>query len=202
LLVRASVVLSSPILFTLMKEALSSTETSVLTRATRGNIPEDAILHTTQLFVISSKFKQHTYTILLYTNSNEGRVEPGGGEQRYFSECGPRLHIYCVSHYALVTILVQILYHFGVPKSLLECANCADNLISEHSCSLGLEPSQALLVLRVCNSKICSDPLGRPLLPSQALQMGTRCSSSYWLYLQLQFHVCVGISSQRASVAS
>jgi hypothetical protein len=45
LLVTASVVPSSPILVTQMKEALSSSETSVLTTATWRNISGDTILH-------------------------------------------------------------------------------------------------------------------------------------------------------------
>jgi hypothetical protein len=49
-LVTASVVPSAPILVTLMKEALSSLETSVLTRATRPNISK------TPLFVESHSF--------------------------------------------------------------------------------------------------------------------------------------------------
>jgi hypothetical protein len=51
LLVAACVVPSSPILVTLMKEAPGSSETSVLTRATRRNNPEDTNLHIAWKFV-------------------------------------------------------------------------------------------------------------------------------------------------------
>jgi hypothetical protein len=45
LLVTASIVPSSPILVTLMKELLSSSKVSVLTRGTWRNMPEDTIFH-------------------------------------------------------------------------------------------------------------------------------------------------------------
>jgi hypothetical protein len=51
LLITANVVPSSPILVTLMMEAIRSSETSVLTRATRRKIPEDGILRTILTYV-------------------------------------------------------------------------------------------------------------------------------------------------------
>jgi hypothetical protein len=53
LLVAANVVLNSPILVTLMMESTRSSETLVLTRATRCNMSEDGIVHIFEFILIS-----------------------------------------------------------------------------------------------------------------------------------------------------
>jgi hypothetical protein len=68
-----SIVPSSPILVTLMLEAIRSSETSVLTRATRRNIPEDAILLCTQ-FRLSRESVCYADNIWVKWNNSEGKT--------------------------------------------------------------------------------------------------------------------------------
>jgi hypothetical protein len=77
-LVTASVVPSSPILVTLIKEALSSSETSGLIRAAWRNIPEDDILHRDcrENLISQNEGRVHNAVLCLYALRAEAVCAP------------------------------------------------------------------------------------------------------------------------------
>jgi hypothetical protein len=77
LLVTASVFPSSPILVTLMKEAPTTSETSVLIRAIRLNIPEDYILHSHSRENLKSYIVLTGWTLWRKRNVSPVRYELG-----------------------------------------------------------------------------------------------------------------------------
>jgi hypothetical protein len=68
---------SSPILLTLMMETLCSSETSVLTRATRRDIPEDGILHSNRHETLKSYMALTGWTLYWRRNVSPVKYELG-----------------------------------------------------------------------------------------------------------------------------
>jgi hypothetical protein len=95
-LVNSNVAPSSPILFTLIMEAIRSSEMSVLTRTTRRHIPEDGFLHShsrenLEFYVISSELETFCLSFISFrkcTGNDECR--PYESASFSVSVCGLR----------------------------------------------------------------------------------------------------------------
>jgi hypothetical protein len=100
LLVTANVVLSSPILVTLMMEELRSSETSVLKRATRRNIPDGGVfffdsVYSSENFQLINKHFISYYSEPVYTVVSQMAVRLSAlcasrrftPQKHYFSAC-------------------------------------------------------------------------------------------------------------------
>jgi hypothetical protein len=82
-----NVVPSSLILVTLMKEALSSSKMSVLTRATRCNVPEDTILHSHRRENLNSYINNFCLFKLNYEYIVQNTICQGEWKLFFFSSC-------------------------------------------------------------------------------------------------------------------